>query len=88
MKVYTSQEYKSMSERFNKMSFTAKIILIKQNKELFKLEFDGDCFWLRLNDNEAMKREDDMLFDFPQNLSFEQMRDIFSLFDLTIFPAK
>lgn len=35
-----------------------------------------------------MKQEFDMLFEFPNNLTFEQTRDLFSLFDCKLFPAK
>jgi len=86
--MFSTEQWRILSDRFNKNTFTGKLILVKSNPEIFKLEFDGDCFWLRLQDNEAMKQELDMLFNFPNNLTFEQMRDLFSLFDCKLFPAK
>jgi len=86
--MFSTEQWRILSERFNKNTFTGKLILVKSNPEIFKLEFDGDCFWLRLHDNQAMKQEFDMLFNFPSNLTFEEMRDIFSLSDCKLFPAK
>ena len=82
---YSREQYVKLSERFNSNSFSGKLILIKNNPDIFKLEFDGDNFWLRLCDNEAMKREDDMLFNFPQILSWEDMRDLLKLIDIKLY---
>lgn len=86
--MYTHQQWVTLSERFNNQSFTGKLILIKTNPQIFKLEYDDwGNFWLRLVDQEAMKSEVDMFFQFPQNLSFTEMRDLFKLLDLNLFPA-
>lgn len=86
---FTGNQWKILSGRFNSNSFTGKILLIKQHKDIFKLEYDGDGnFWLRLNDDKAQFDEMDRLFHFPQNLSFNEMRDLLSLLDLKLFPAK
>lgn len=83
---FSKQQWVTLSERFNSNSFTGKIILIKNNLTIFKLEYDGDGnFFLRLCDNSAMLEGYDLLFSFPQNLDFTQMRDLFKLLDLEIF---
>ena len=85
---YNKEQWITLSERFNQQSFTGKVLLIKQQPSIFKLEYDGECFWLRLVDEQAMKSEFDMLFSFPSLLSFEDMRDLLLLLDLKLFPAK
>lgn len=81
---YSEDNYKEIAKRFNEKTFLAKIILIKQQTELFTLESDGVNFKLRLNDFEAMNKGIDLLFDFPETLNFQQMRDVFSLADINI----
>lgn len=85
---FSKEQWQTLSERFNKNTFTGKLILIKSNPEIFKLEYDGDCFWLRIHDKQAQFKEFDRLFEFPQLLTFEQMRDLFSLFDCKLFSAR
>lgn len=84
--MFSKENWIKLSERFNSNSFTGKIILIKTNPTIFKLEYDGDGnFFLRLCDNLAMLDGVDTLFSFPQNLEFTEMRDLFRLLDLEIF---
>lgn len=86
--MFSKENWITLSERFNSQSFIGKILLIKQHKDIFKLEYDGDGnFFLRLCNNEAMKQEYDLLFNFSQNLSFTEMRDLFRLIDLEIFKT-
>lgn len=86
--MFSQQQWKTLSERFNNQSFTGKILLIKQHKEIFKLEYDGDGnFFLRLKDEDAQFQEFDRLFNFSQNLDFQEMRDLFRLLDLEIFKT-
>lgn len=85
---YSTSQWKTLSERFNSNSFSGKLILIKQNPEIFKLESDGYNFFLRLNDQESMNSEVDLLFEFPQNFEYQEMKAVFSLFDLNLFRAK
>ena len=81
---YSLKQYQEIARRFNEKTFLAKVILIKQQTELFSLESDGVNFKLRLLDFEAMNQNIDALFDFPETLNFQQMRDIFSLADINI----
>lgn len=85
---YTENQWKILSERFNKQSFSGKLLLIKQNPDIFKLESDGYNFFLRLNNEDAMKSEFDLWFEFPQNFDYIEMKAVFSMFDLNLFPAK
>lgn len=81
---YNISQYKILSERFNSQSFLQKIITIKQ-QELFILEVDNySNFFLRLDDNEAMIQGIDKWFDFSQELSGKEFKDLFSLIDLQI----
>ena len=81
---YTVEQYHTLSERFNKMSFLQKIITVKNNPNLMYIESDGYNFRLRLCCEEAMKNGFDSYFSFPDILEFSHIRDIFSLTDIKI----
>ena len=82
--LYTEKIYAKLAERFNKQSFMGKLITIRNNKDMFKIESDGTNLRLRLLDNEAMELGLDLLFQFPEFIEFEQIRDIFALIDVKI----
>lgn len=88
MKQLTQADYKTLSERFNKMSFLQKIITIKNNEELMYIETDGYNIRLRFIDNEVMKRGDDLLFSFPEFFEYSHLKDIFSLSDIKVKELK
>ena len=79
--------YKTLADRFNKMSFLQKLLTIKNNKELFTIETDGYNIRLRLEE-EAQKLELDLLFSFPTFLEYQHLKDIFSLADINIKDLK
>jgi len=81
---YNEAQYKTLAERFNKMSFLQKLITIKQNSEIFYIETDGYNFRLRLQDQEAMKSGFDEYFSFPEFLEYSHLKDIFSLIDIKV----
>lgn len=85
---YSLEQYKTLSEKFNKMTFLHKLITIKNNKELFVIETDGYNVRLRLLDEEAMRLELDLLFSFPGFLEYSHLKDIFSLSDIVIKELK
>jgi hypothetical protein len=85
---FTENQYKTLGERFSSQSFLGKLILIKQNKELFSIETDGVNLRLRLNDIEAMNLGIDSYFSFPEFIDFEILRDICKLADLNIKELK
>ena len=76
---YNLQQYQTLAERFNNMSFLQKIITIKQ-QEIFILECDvhGNMA-LRLDDFEAMTESVDLLFKFPEQLNGKELKEIFDL---------
>ena len=78
--MYTEQQYKTLAEKFNKMSLLQKILTIKQNPSIFELYTDGYNWRLRL-ENGAQELGLDLLFEFS---SFKLMKDIFSLSDISI----
>ena len=85
---YTEKQYKSLSERFNKMSFLQKLITIKNNSEIFLLEVSDGNFFLRLHDNDAMFKEYDLFFEFPQFLSDKDYANLFNLIDIKLMVVK
>jgi hypothetical protein len=85
---YTEKQYKALSERFNKMSFMQKLITIKNHSEIFLLEVSDGNFFLRLHDNDAMIKEYDLFFQFPQFLSDKDYSDLFNFIDIKIKIVK
>lgn len=85
---YNLEQYKTLSEKFNKMSFLHKLITIKNTKELFEIESDGYNVRLRLLDEDAMVNNIDSYFIFPEFLEYSHLKDIFSLSDLIIKELK
>ena len=85
---YTVEQYRTLSERFNKMSFLQKLITIKNNDTLMYIETDGYNIRLRFFDKGVMERGDDLLFSFPQFFEYSHLKDIFSLADINIKDLK
>ena len=84
---YSIEQYKVLAERFNKQTFLGKLILIKNNPEIFTLEVDGTNVRLRL-ENDAMLLNLDYNFSFPQFFEYSHLKDIFSLADIKIKELK
>jgi len=84
MRKFTKQEWDTLAKRFNEKKFLGKLMLIKQQKDIFKLEHDSGWFMLRLWDEEAMQNEFDMLFDFPNELSSSDIIDLFWMSDIKL----
>ena len=85
---YTVEQYRTLSERFNKMSFLQKLITIKNNDTLMYIETDGYNIRLRFFDKEVMERGDDLLFSFPQFLEYSHLKDVFSLGNINVKELK
>lgn len=78
--IYSTDSYKTLSERFNSKSFLGKIMLIKQTPELFILECDNyGNFALRLDDEDAMIQGVDLWFEFPNNFSAKEYKQVFDI---------
>ena len=85
---YTVEQYRTLSERFNKMSFLQKLITIKNNDTLMYIETDGYNIRLRFFDKGVMERGDDLLFYFPQFLEYSHLKGIFSLGNINVKELK
>ena len=70
------------------MSFLQKLLTIKNNSEIFLLEVSEGNFFLRLNDNDAMFKEYDLFFDFPQFLSDKDYLTLFNFIDIKLSIVK
>ena len=84
---YSIEQYKDLEERFNKQPFLGKLILIKQNSTIFRIESDGYNVRLRLEE-EAMELNLDSYFSFPEFFEYSHLKDIFSLADIKIKELK
>lgn len=76
---FTTEQYSEMSKRFNKLNFAEKVKIIKENSNLFYLESKADWITLRLVDEEAQERGDDLLFNWSNN---KEDIDVVVLFQL------
>lgn len=85
MRKFSKGEWETLAKRFNEKKFIGKMLLIKQNPEIFKLECDSNWFMLRLHDSEAMENEYDMLFKFDNELSDSDIRDLFWMADIKLY---
>ena len=85
--IYTVEQYKTLAERFNKQPFLGKLILIKNNPEIFTLEVDGTNVRLRLEE-EAMELNLDSYFSFPEFFEYSHLKDIFSLGNISVKELK
>ena len=79
--IYTSEQYKKLAERFNNKSFLEKLIIIKNNQNIFTIQQDGYNIRLRLEES-AQKLGLDLLFEFPEFLEYCHLKDILSLVDV------
>lgn len=82
--MYTKEQWKTLSDRFNSNSFLGKLFLIKNNPEIFYIQSDGYNIRLRLVCEDAMKGGFDSYFSFPEFFEYSHLKDIFSLTDIKI----
>ncbi len=80
---FTKEQYIELGKRFNEKSFLGKIMLIKQNPDIFILEVSDGNLFLRLEDS-AMWEGFDSYFSFPQILSDKEWKELFSLIDVNL----
>ena len=81
---YSKEQYIEMSRKFNLLGFTGKLLLIKNHSDIFYLEIDGDNFFLRLHQDNAMFEGWDLFFNFPQNLEKQHLKELFKLIDIQL----
>ncbi len=81
---FTKDQWTTLSERFNKQSFLGKLMIIKNNSDIFYIQADGVNVRLRLHCEESMREGYDLLFSFCDFFSFAEIRDVFSLIDIKV----
>lgn len=84
MKNFTKEEWQILAKRYNSLGFTGKLLLIKNHSDIFYLEIDGDNFFLRLHQDNAMFEGWDLFFNFPQNLEEQHLKELFKLIDIQL----
>jgi hypothetical protein len=82
---FTESQWRELAKRFNEKKFIGKLVLLKQHKDIFKLEVDNGWCMLRLHCEDAMSKEFDMLFEFPNELSSRDINDLFWMADIKIY---
>lgn len=86
--MYTKEQWRTLSDRFNSNSFLGKLILIKSNPEIFYIQSDGYNIRLRLICENAMHDGFDAYFSFPEFVGFEVISSLSKLGDLNIKELK
>ena len=81
---YVKTQYEEMARKFNLLGLTGKLLLIKNHSDIFYLEIDGDNFFLRLHQDNAMFEGWDLFFNFPQNLEEQHLKELFKLIDIQL----
>lgn len=77
--MFNHSQYAELSRRFNSKTFAEKVKIIKENSNIFYLESKSDWITLRLVDEEAQERGDDLLFNWDNN---KEDVDVVVLFQL------
>lgn len=73
---YSVEDYKELARRFNSHKTEGKLLLVRMHPTIFKLEFDGTWYTLRLWDTEAQEQEMDMLFELDNLLEGADLEGI------------
>jgi len=74
---YSKSQYQEMVVRFNKLGLDGKLLLVKMNQDIFKLEhYKEDWYNLHLVDDEAMQLELDFLFELPNEIDKDKLTDL------------
>ena len=82
MSKYTKVQWQKMADSFNSKGILGKLLIIKSNPELLRLECDKNGWvTLRMVEDEDNLLEHDLLFEFPGS-PFEDMLGIKAVFEL------
>lgn len=78
MKPYTLEDYKKMSDSFNKMAFIAKIETLQKTKDLLTLASDGNWWGVRVKDKKIQEQleEDNCQFQIEKEWDCSEMCDL------------
>lgn len=64
MRTFTVEQYRKMSESFNKMNFRQKIETIIKNKDILTLASDGNWWGVKVKDEVAQEWLEDSEYTF------------------------
>ena len=81
MRSFSLDQYKKMSERFNKMSFRDKILTIKKNSDILTLASDGNWWGVKVKDKEIQDElyDNDWQFNIQNEWGSSEMFDLIYL---------
>ena len=83
--MYTNKQLLKLIDSFNKKSFKEKLILIRENKEILKLEYDND--WSRVSFHGVDEDREEELqkfnwFEWESDGMFNRNSNIYDVFEL------
>jgi len=86
MRNFTLEQYKDMSERFNKLRFIDKIRLIKENSDILILASDYNWWGVKVKDKEIQEELEDLGLNFSitNEWDYNEMSDLLGLLEMEI----
>ena len=86
MRNYTLQQYKEMSDKFNKLNFAEKIKTIRDNSDILQLASDGNWWavWAKDKDIQEQLYERDNNFQIENEWDSSEMHDLVGLLGINI----
>lgn len=81
MRTFTLDQYKRMSEKFNKMDFRGKLKVLQENSDILSLANDYNWWWVVVKDAEIHEALDDegVHFEIPHEWGFEEMHTLITM---------
>ena len=86
MKKYTLEQYQEMAKKFNKMSFSQKIKVLRDNKEILTLASDHNFWGVKVLDEEIQDvlYETESGFDIENEWGSREMHDLIGLLGINV----
>lgn len=81
MQKFSLEQYKQMSERFNKMSFKDKIIALQNNSDILTLASDYNWWGVKVKDKEIQEQleEEDYQFEITREWDSNEINVLVAL---------
>ena len=81
MRSFSLEQYKKMSEHFNKMSFREKIVTIQKNSDILTLASDYNWWGVKVKDKEIQEQLEDegYQFDIEKEWDSREMNELIDL---------
>lgn len=78
---FSLEQYRQMSERFNKMSFRDKILTIQKNSDILTLSSDGNWWGVKVKDAEMQEQlyDNEWQFNIVNEWGSSEMFDLVDL---------